>query len=275
MSPFGAGAINLRLTPLFADTPETGSILRSLLHVNARDLAFSDEPDGAHKATIEVTGVLFDDNGGVTGQHRRTHTLSIRGRTYERVLAEGFSLVFNMPVKRAGAYQFRVAVRDATSARIGAAGQFVEIPDLKRDQLALSGIALAGAPATDGRVASGEGKQWDAGDASPAVRRFRPGTPLEYDFFVYNAQPDKATARTRLSVQAQLFRDGRQVYATDSAPLDLGQTADPKRAPARGRLALGGNLTPGEYTLQLVVNDALAKGKRGTATQWIDFEIVD
>jgi VWFA-related protein len=146
MSPFGAGAINLRVTPLFADTPETGSILRSLLHIDARDLAFTDEPDGAHKATIQVTGVIFDDNGGVAGDHRRTHTLTLRGRTYERVLAEGFSLVFNMPVKKAGAYQFRVAVRDEASARLGAAGQFVEVPDLRNGRLALSGIALSTPP---------------------------------------------------------------------------------------------------------------------------------
>ena len=273
MSPFAAGAINLRLTPLFVDTPETGAILRSLLHVNARDLAFTDEPDGSHKATIEVTGIVFDDNGGVAGQHRRTHALSIRGRTYERALADGFTVVFNMPVKKAGAYKFRVAVRDTASARIGAAGQYVEVPDLKKDQLALSGIALTGgAPAATSTAAASATAEGDQNSA--AVRRFRPGAPLEYEFFVYNAHADKATARPRLTAQAQLFRDGGQVYAGDAAPLDLGQLADPKRAPARGRLALDGNLPPGEYTLQLVVTDALAKGKRGTATQWIDFEIV-
>jgi hypothetical protein len=297
MSPFGAGAINLRLTPLFANLPETGSILRSLLHIDARDLAFTDEPDGAHKATIEVTGVIFDDNGGVAAQHRRTHTLTIRGRTYERVLAEGFSLVFNMPVKKAGAYQFRVAVRDATSARIGAAGQFVEVPDLRNDRLALSGIALAAATtatregtqnaaalrSASGTTAPSSGSSSDivpeeshaAGTgASPAVRQFRPGTSLEYELFIYNARLDKATSQPRLTMQAQLFREGRPVHAGDAAPVELGQLADPKRAPARGRFALDGNLPPGEYTLQLVVTDTLATGKPRSATQQIDFEIV-
>ncbi len=295
MSPFGAGAISLRVTPLFADSPETGSILRSLLHVNARDLAFTDEPDGAHKATIQVTGVIFDDNGGVAGEHRRTHTLTLRGQTYERVLAEGFSLVFNMPVKKAGAYQFRVAVRDEASARLGAAGQFVEVPDLRNGRLALSGIALTGAPAArdeqhaaaalrsapgshapSGGVAPDGACAACAADtgASPAVRRFRPGMSLEYEFFIYNAQPDKATNRPQLTMQAQIFRDGRQVYAGEAAPLDLGQLANPKLALARGQLALGGKFPPGEYALQLVVTDALAKEKHRTATQWIDFEIV-
>lgn len=297
MSPFGAGAISLRLTPLFANLPETGSLLRSLVHVNARDLAFSDEPDGAHTANIEVTGVIFNDNGGVAGQHRRTHKLTIRGQAYERVLAEGFSLVFNMPIKRAGAYQFRVAVRDTLSARIGAAGQFVEVPDLGNERLALSGIALAGASAAAGAsVAAGAEKAAalrpapgsdavavaavvaapepaHAVNADPAVRRFSPGTSLEYDLFVYNARADKATNRPHLTVQAQLFHDGRQVHESVAAPLELGQLTDPKRAPARGRLALDGNLPPGEYALQLVVTDTVATGKHRTATQWIDFEI--
>jgi hypothetical protein len=33
-------------------------------------------------------------------------------------------------------------------------------------------------------------------------------------------------------------------------------------------------MVPGEYVLQLIVTDALAKEKRRVATQWIDFEIV-
>jgi hypothetical protein len=36
---------------------------------------------------------------------------------------------------------------------------------------------------------------------------------------------------------------------------------------------LGSNLTPGQYVLQVVVQDAFVKGKYDTATQWMDFEI--
>ena len=49
---------------------------------------------------------------------------------------------------------------------------------------------------------------------------------------------------------------------------------DLKRLQAGGRLVLGTALQPGEYVLQVVVTDALAKEKYRTATQWIDFEIV-
>jgi hypothetical protein len=33
-------------------------------------------------------------------------------------------------------------------------------------------------------------------------------------------------------------------------------------------------ITPGEYALQVVITDQLAKGQHQIATQWIDFEVV-
>ena len=40
------------------------------------------------------------------------------------------------------------------------------------------------------------------------------------------------------------------------------------------RFHLGPELPPGEYVLQITVDDNLAKEKQRTATQWIDFEVV-
>jgi hypothetical protein len=47
-----------------------------------------------------------------------------------------------------------------------------------------------------------------------------------------------------------------------------------KRLTAGGALQLGTEMPPGEYILQVIVTDLLAKEKNRTATQWIDFEIV-
>jgi len=49
-----------------------------------------------------------------------------------------------VPIKKAGAYQLRMSLRDTSSERIGAASQFIEAPDLKKDRLALSGIVIRG-----------------------------------------------------------------------------------------------------------------------------------
>jgi hypothetical protein len=79
VSPFSASDINVRLTALYADAPEVGHILRSFLHIDANKLTFTDEPDGWHTATFDLTGVLFGDNGRVAGAHRQTEKLRVRG----------------------------------------------------------------------------------------------------------------------------------------------------------------------------------------------------
>jgi hypothetical protein len=109
----------------------------------------------------------------------------------------------------------------------------------------------------------------------PAIRRFRRGPLLDYGFVVYNAKPERATRRPRLTVQARLFREGRQVYAGQPQPLDPAQQTGLERIEAAGRLQLGASLAPGEYVLQVVVTDALADKSRAVATQWIDFELVN
>jgi VWFA-related protein len=129
MSPFGADEVGVRLTALFNNNaPASGSFVRALLHVDANSLTFADAPDGWHKVVMDVGGMIFGDNGQVVAEQRRTHTLTLRGETYERALRDGLDFTLDLPVKKPGAYQARVAVRDAATSRLGAAGQFVEVP---------------------------------------------------------------------------------------------------------------------------------------------------
>ncbi len=96
---------------------------------------------------------------------------------------------------------------------------------------------------------------------------------MQYGFLVYNAQIDKATGKPNVRSQVRLFRNGQQVFAGKELPIEDNQT-DLKRLGANGAVQLGTDMLPGEYVLQIVVTDALAKEKRRVASQWIDFEIV-
>ena len=49
-SPFGATGVHLRLTSLFANDARAGSYMRSVLHVDAHDLTFTDEPNNLTSA---------------------------------------------------------------------------------------------------------------------------------------------------------------------------------------------------------------------------------
>jgi len=286
VSPFAASDIHVQLTPVFAERPETGPFLRALLHIDAAGLTFTPEADGWEKSDIVLRGILFGDNGRIAEEHRQAFTLRMRGATLRHIRAHGLDYFFNVPVKKPGAYQFRVAVHDRASSRVGSAGQLVEVPDLKKNRLAVSGIVVSGiSPAEaaaeqsaatsravdDTKEGAAEARPDPA--AAPSVRRFRPDMFIDYGYVVFNARADKGRP-PQVFTQTRLFRDGRLLFAADERPLAAEGQADPKRLLAGGRINLGGELPAGEYVLQVVVRDAHVKGEHATATQWIDFEIV-
>lgn len=293
MSPFSSGGVRLRLTALFTNTPKDGSVIASMMHVDARDLEFKQGANGQQEAQVEIVGVTFTDTGRVIDQRAVSQTLRVRPDAFERIRRDGIVYTINVPVKKPGAYQLRVALRDGATEKIGSANQFVEVPDLRKNRLSLSGIVLngEGAPVAAkgaaktpgegggaaGRAAAGategEVETRDA-QSSAAVRRFRLGTILDYACIVFNARADKMTARPQLTAQTRLFRDGQPVFSGKEQPVELFAQTDMKRIVYAGRLALGTALPPGDYVLQLVINDALADPKRRISTQWIDFEVV-
>src|SRR5262249_23487425 len=62
-SPFGGGGVRLRMTGLFANNAKEGSIVQSMLHIDAHDLTFTDEPESWKKAVVDVLLITFADNG--------------------------------------------------------------------------------------------------------------------------------------------------------------------------------------------------------------------
>jgi VWFA-related protein len=281
-SPFGASGVHLRMTSLFANDVKLGSYMRSLLHIRARDLTFTEQPDGFHRSVFDVIAITFGDNGQVIDQLAKTHTIEISREAHARVLRDGFVYNLLVPVKKAGAYQLRVALRDQASSRLGSAAQFVEVPDIKKNRLTLSGIVIRGmSPQAFKERKAQPDSQQNLDDqenvnpvASAAVRQFPRGHVIEYGFFIYNAQLEKASGNANIQFQLRLFRNGQPVFTGQVASLDLRNQPDPKRLASVAALRLGSELVPGEYVLQVLVTDLLAKEKRRVASQWIDFEVI-
>lgn len=91
---------------------------------------------------------------------------------------------------------------------------------------------------------------------------------------IYGARLDKITHRPQLETQVRMFRDGKPAFEGKVHSFDPGQQNDLTRLVVGGSLLLGDDLQPGEYVLQLIVTDKLAKATEQLATTWIDFEIV-
>jgi VWFA-related protein len=302
-SPFQSSGIDLRLTAFFDNHQKAGSLMRSFLHIDAKALKFTPDKDGWQTAKIEVAAMTFSEAGKVVDQVTREETIQVRGGSYRRLLRNGLIYSFDVPVKKAGSYQLRVAVRDPATRLVGAANQFIEVPDLKKNRLTLSGIYARGVePRTTATTAAtitpvadtslqtnnggllskppeideavGTGQEPDA-QPGVAMRRLRRGMALDYSYSIFNAQTDTEPRRTNLQKQLVVFRDGEKVYTGSLRRVAADQAIEAGRVYVMGRLDAVSDLPPGQYILQIIVTDLLSPGQTRTATQWIDFEIVN
>jgi len=261
LSPFGAQDIEVDLTSFFTHDKIAGSIVRSFVYIDAKDLIFQ-KIDDRHRAIIELHGVAFGDNGTVVAQIGRGATMNLIDRDYEHAMRNGLALRFDIPVRRPGAYQVRIATLDKTSSKVGTAGRFVEVPDLTKKKLAVSGIVL-------GTAAESFAGNPDRIIEDTGTRRFPQDSNLDFAFVTYNAEKSKP-----LVMQARLFRDGKNVYSGTEVPIEAGNQPEPNRLLVNGSVKLTPDLELGNYFLQIVIFERDDKKKTPRVVQWVDFEII-
>jgi VWFA-related protein len=274
-SPFAASGIELHLNTLFGKDEKIGAFVQSFLHVDAKELKFSDTPDGWKQAVFDIIAVNYGTNGVVADQISRTHTLKIKGNTYDRFYKEGFVYNFFFPVKKAGAYQMRVAIRDAGNEKVGSASQFIEVPNIKKQKAVLSGIVLENFSAEAWKKhEQGSTEQLTDPQTDTSLRRFKKGSVLRYGIDIYNAKLD-AAQKPNLMTQVRVFREGKLILDGKPKPLGQGRQLNPSKINFMGALNLGAEIPPGDYVLQIIVTDTLAKEKNRLSTQWIQFEVTE
>ena len=273
-SPFASKDIDLRLTSLFAGDTTSNAFMRSLIYIRGNDLTFREERDGWHQAEFEVSVLTFGDNGEVVDQINRKQTVRARGAFLQNLRADGLVCSVTLPIQKPGAYQMRVAVRDTATERVGSASQYIEVPNLKKKNLTLSGILLERVEATTSHPLADAKTLELKLQRDAAVRRFRQGEIIRFGLSAYNAKFDKAGGQPGLVTQYKIFRDGKEIFAVQEKPLKAGQQQPPRVVDISDAFSLGHKMAQGDYVLQVIVKDVLAKGSGQTATQWTDFEIV-
>ena len=276
-APLPKAGLNLQLTAFFANSATEGSFVRTLLYLDGEQLSFADEPNGLKKGVFDVVAVTLNEKNEVVDEFNRTHTLRFPAANLDALKRNGLIYSADIPVKKPGAYSFRVAVRDATSKLLGSAGQQIEVPDLKKNKLLVLGLTLIEMTMQDGKPVFAKEEQTQSGFSAVAstshgaIRRFSPGDLVGYSYKIYNAELDKVTKQPKLTVQVRLFHDGQVV--TDGAPqaLQLDAQTDLTRIRDYGYLRLPPELAAGDYALQVIVTDP---GARQVSSQWIDFQVV-
>ena len=264
-SPFRAQDINIEMTSFFTHEQSQGSVVRSFVYLDANDMNFT-LIDGRHRASLDLYGVVFGDNGAIVEQLGRSANVSLSDKDYEYAKQFGLGITVDMRVKRPGAFQVRIAARDRTSTRIGSAGQFVVVPDLKKKRLAISGVVVgvgSDAAVTDSNEAQLMSK--------PGLRRFNRNSNLSFTYMLYNAADERGAMRN-LVMQTRIFRDDKVIYSGPEVPIKASNPADLTRISASGAIRLAPELEPGNYYLQLVITEVGVK-KPVPIVEWVDFQI--
>ena len=292
-SPFASGQVEVKLSSIYFNDPDAGGLVRVLAHVRGKELDFQEELEegqSRHKAPVDVLILLSDLGGQLIAVQDQTFTLDAWGQSWERLRDEGVIFPQTIPVEKPGGYYLRVAVRDHASGRGGSAAQFVEVPKFRKKQMVLSGMGLVSSKYLEGGLASSEvallrpsapddpeGKEAFAvlaSPESPAVRRYAAGDWLAYSLYIYNPRMDRKTRRPKLNSRVILFWEGQEVFRGEPRPVEIGRQKDLRRLWMAGRVGIPEDMEAGEYVLQVVITDELAKQKNAMASQWIDFEVL-
>jgi VWFA-related protein len=256
-SPFALPGIRAAVSSRFWD--DVGSVLQSEVWIDARDLAFSVESGGSTQVKFDLMAVTLDDSGRSVDSFSQSYTVDIPVAFRQTILGDGLTQRLRLPVKKPGGYQVRVAVRDQRSDRIGSAAAFVDVPDLTRGDLALSGILI-------GKT----GERGAAAAASP--RRFHPGQTVTVGYQILNARRD-ATGNARVDVTTALMRAGNILATGNPSAVDGKDQPDPARLLRVREFQFGEDLEPGVYSLKVTAVDRNGPQGSDPISQSIDFEI--
>jgi VWFA-related protein len=275
-SPFGARDLSMQMTSFFFNAEKDGSFVRSVYNIDPTKLTFKDDTEnpGHRTVTFDIVSFTFNESGLVVDSHGKTFKLSkIDEEKYRLMLKKGLLYSDDFAIKKAGAYQFRTVLRDFETGRLGSASQFIQVPDLTKKRLALSGMVLNGSHKEENpsQPPPQQPAESEEVNTSLAVRRFPSHGGIDYAAVIYNATIDRKTIKPQLTMLIEVYHEGKKIYRSPAREVETENGVN-QRYPCQGQIKLTG-LPLGDYMLHLIVNDALANKKYASAEQWMDFSV--
>jgi hypothetical protein len=305
-SPFRYTDIHMNLSSGYAYFPlPIGYFLRAWLHVDAQSLTFKKEENGEQSVSIEVATVIADSRSMKRYAKGIKCAIYIADEDIPFAKEKGFdfsiylsfrdhsplwetslnisqgSLVPDYMSKKMGSgYYVRASVRDLASERAGSAYQFLEIPDIKEPQLALSSFFLFNREEDLAKILSGDESELQTQleydpqtvGKSPALRSYLPGESFDYALMVYNAKPQKEE-EAQLESQIVLLKDGQECFRSEIEDVPIPPAKDFDMVPIVKKLTLSEDMAPGDYVMQFMIRDKKPDKSRRAAAQAIDFTI--
>jgi VWFA-related protein len=239
-SPFGATGLHVDLYPAFTLPEPASPELRLLVHIDAHDVTFASGDNGRHNAVLEVVARAGDDSDKPGEVVSKEVVLHLKDESFAEAMRVGLTYPVTIAAQHPGLYDVRVVVHDTAGSKLGSARGFVEVPDLLKGRLTVSGVLLH--------------------NGTDELHRFYREDSLSYMCRVFHAKSVKGEVR--------IVREGEQVLAVPATVVASGDGS----ITLEGVLPLAA-LAPGLYSLQAVANEDA--GGDTASSQWTDFEIVN
>jgi VWFA-related protein len=256
--------VALNLT--YLNTTDDGALLVVSMHVPTTSLKFTNV-ESKLKGQVDVSGVIYNDRGKSGG--RFSDHLTIVTEAVDALHPDSKELVYNFRVYvPPGIYQVRAGGRDAVAGTVGTAFAWIEIPDLRSHQLALSSLII-GERLPENMHATNTDPNAVAVATLRVDHHFHRDAGLRFIVYVYNAALSPTDSRPDAATQVQVLRDGQPVITTPSKRISTEGLQQLNQIPYGADVSLEG-LTPGRYVLQVSVIDRVAKS---SSSQRIRFEI--
>lgn len=276
-APLPTAGLDLRLTAFFGNSASEGNFVRSLIHIDGKNINFSDDKNGMRKAAFDVVAVTLNEKNEVVDEFTRTHTVRIQKQGEQFVRENGLAYTTDVKVKKPGVYNFRVAMRDTNSGLLGSATQIVEIPNMRDGNIYISGLTI-GESNENGVYDTPDGKTPETAislvrsTGTPEVRSFRIGTRVGYSYTIYNAKVNSKSKAPSISIGLNLYKNGELFIKGEPKIAEFGAQNDWSRIKLDGAIRLNQGIESADYALQIVAKDLIGNK---ISSQWVDFEVLD
>jgi VWFA-related protein len=246
----------LQLSLTYLDSPANGSMLTTSVQAPTELLYYGNR--NTDPAGLSIAGVVLSDKGKPVTSFKTG--LKVNPSQSKESQPNASTVIYNYPSPlKPGIYQVRVAARDDHSGILGSAMQWIVIPDLLTNQLALSSLII-GLQNVTNKTASDEHLQWSVD------KTFGQNSRLKFMTFIYNRGKSLSND---LAARVQVYKDGQEVISTPFKPIAQNKQSDPDRIPFNAEINLAG-LQSGRYILIVTVED---RASQKTASQRSAFYI--
>lgn len=263
VAPFPERGIPIILNTVFYDLTSKGPTISASMQIPGEFMTFGPQ-NTKIEAVVDVAGVFLDTSGEVVSSFSQRIVTTAPDADAAKNFRRNITYTSSAALKP-GLYQVRASVRDEKSGRIGSARSWIEIPDLTKNQLAMSSLLLAE------RTAAMITNVSSANEIVPidqsSSQRFRRASHLRFQVFAYNTTLSPADGKPDVAIQIQVVRDGQPVITTTLRKINTEGIVDLKRLPYAAEISLE-RLNPGQYILQVSVIDRLSKQSTSQQTRF-------